>query len=152
MTIITYKDGVMASDTGARNESVIRTNVTKIFKCPSGALYGFAGNADSMSDYISWVKHGGVDEKPPIIPGNKDTNVGSFIVLRVSADGQFKKLITSFGSENYSDEPYCAIGAAQEVAYGAFWMGASATKAVEACLAHSPYAFGIVDAIKLTGR
>ena len=152
MTVIAYRNGLMAADTGARSNDLIRTNAKKVYKCPvTGDLYGFAGNADSMAEFIDWVISETEEDYPhikyqrrPSIGGNIEKFESHFIVLHVSADGKIVELLTAFGKEDFSKEPYCAIGAGAEVAIGAMYVGATATAAVGAAINHSPYCHGRV--------
>jgi hypothetical protein len=142
MTVIVYRDGVMAADSGGRTNDVIRNNCVKVHKCPvTGDLFGFAGNADSIGVFIDYVKSTDPAKVMPDIPKASD-DLGRFIVLHVPLKVRVPVMITHYGRESYVFEPYVAIGAGAEVAIGALHAGADALDAVQAAIKHSPYCFG----------
>lgn len=150
MTVITYRNGIMAADKGGRTNDCIRNNVRKIYKCPINKhLYGFSGHADSMSDFIEYVVSDDSNKANNAyssrkIPKDHNGEYSKFIVLVAQFKTGSVQLLTAFGTEDYTDESYVAVGAGAEVAYGAMYAGASAVDAVHAAIAHSAYCRGTV--------
>jgi hypothetical protein len=149
MTVIVYRDLIMASDTMSTNTDSKQFGFKKIVKCPiTGDLYGFAGSADSIYGFYNWAlssdenKHSTKSKVTRVKYINE--TYGDFVVLHKSNVDHKLKLITAFGEEDLTHCEYVAIGAAKEVAYGALFTGASSIEAVKACIAHSIYAGGEV--------
>lgn len=58
MTVIAYRDGVMAADTEASDSIVRVAGVEKVLLGLDGALYGFAGRSSICSEIMAWVGSG----------------------------------------------------------------------------------------------
>ena len=143
MTTIAYRDGVMASDSGAWSGNSSHGWARKLVKGADGTLYGVTGHAAECSSYLAWVD-GGCEGAEPKPRETKDEG-NSFMVLRVTPRGRIE-FIGAYGAEVY-DAPYYAVGAGAEVAFGALYMGATAAEAIEAAREHGSGAFGAVQTI-----
>jgi ATP-dependent HslUV protease subunit HslV len=145
MTVIAYRDGLMAADSGSWAGDAAHGWARKLAKGPDGTLYGVAGNAAQCTAFLDWVEGGCVGAQPVAQREGQDGRDSSFIALAVPRQGRIR-LITAHGEEKY-DAPYYAIGAGALCAYGALFAGATAEMAIEACKEHATGAFGRVSLI-----
>lgn len=143
MTTITYRDGVMASDSGVWHGDACHGWARKLAKGPDGTLYGVTGNAAQCGGYLAWVDAGCVGDQPVADQEANDTS--SFCVM-VATPGQPIRYRTSRGDEVF-DAPYFAIGPGAVAAYGAMFVGADAATTIEAAKEHASGAFGRVQTI-----
>lgn len=144
MTVIAYRDGVMASDTGCWIGDASHGWADKLARASDGTLYGVAGSAAQGEGFLEWVRAGSPGKSPkPDAVGERDS---SFIVLIALPDGTIE-VLTAYGRERFRGAPYFSIGAASSVAFGALHAGATAVGAIEAALAHGSNAHGSVRSI-----
>jgi ATP-dependent protease HslVU (ClpYQ) peptidase subunit len=143
MTTVTYRDGVMASDSKSSSGNTYDGNVVKIRKViliedlswverlvfrkePKEVpmLVGYAGAVADCLDYIDTLFFG--------MPQSKQSYEAN--VLAITGDGQITLYDgTSLrGVEIHSD--YASIGSGSEIALGAMFVGANAMEAVEAAI------------------
>lgn len=144
MTIVVYRDGVMAADTGAWASSAKHSFGNKLAMAPEKTLYGVSGHAAPAETFLDWVRAGA--EGVPPLPERCSDRESAFVVLAVAPGGPIR-LITAFGEEKYPDAKYFAVGAGAPVAWGALYAGATAIVAVRAALEHSEYAYGKVKSL-----
>jgi hypothetical protein len=147
MTVITYRAGVLAADSGNFQGCVIQSGANKVARAPDGTLHGATGNAADASTYLAWVRSGCVGDAPAIRRTKEAESEAAFHVLRVRPNGA-PELLTAYGIEIFEDVPYLAFGAASEAALGALYAGATAVQAVEAAIAHSQWAHGPVRSVR----
>ena len=134
MTVIVYRDGVMASDGGSWAGCASHGWADKLARASDGTLYGFAGNAAEAATFITWVRNGRQGDAPAL----RQTDNGeqsSVIVLIAESDGTLG-LLTAYGTERFAAPAYMAIGAEADVAFGALYMGATAEQAIAAACEH----------------
>lgn len=143
MSTIAYRDGVMASDSGAWIDDIAITSVRKIGRAQDGTLFGVCGNGPECQAFLQWVRSGGIGMGYPV-PIPVDNNRSSFCILRVRRDGLIC-LITARGVEEFPHLKYLAVGAGSSVAMGALWYGASARDAIAAAIEHASNTRGPVD-------
>lgn len=149
MTVIAYRDGVMAADSGGFGPRSCHNFTRKLIRSADGTLYGILGDATEGQAYFAWVQGGCIGAAP--VPRWVDETVGSsYDVLRVRP-GRDPELITTWGVQPYSDAPYIAVGAAAPVALGALYVGATAAAAIAAAIGHSVDARGPVRTISHEG-
>lgn len=142
MTTVAYRDGVMASDSGAWVSGATVTGVVKVARGSDGTLHGVSGLAGPCCSYIEWVRNDGRAEyMPRPLPRNDEE--GTFIAL-VAAEGKPLVVRTARGDEFY-DMPYLSIGSGAVGALCAMHAGATATDAIEAAIAHAEGAIGPVQ-------
>jgi hypothetical protein len=140
MTVVIFRDGVMASDSGAFIGGVVTPWARKLIRGRSGIFYGGAGDGAAVSDFFRWVE-AGEDLGKMVVPQLRDDD-SDFIILIWRPDWGLS-LMTARGEEDLRGCPYCAIGAGADVAYGALHHGATAVEAVEAAIAHSSNCAGV---------
>jgi ATP-dependent HslUV protease subunit HslV len=145
MTVIVFRDGVMASDSGAFSGCDVFPWARKVAKGPDGALWGFAGSAAIGSAFLAWVDSGYQGSMPDLGAGGDTDHESEVLVAR--PDGQLS-ILTKHGPEIFHEAPYLALGGADTVALGALFAGADAETAVRAAIEHSTRAAGKVQAIR----
>ena len=136
MTIIAYRDGIMACDSCHSTRDVVDTLMCKIHRLKSGALIGFAGDNDAR-DVVARLNAVKSPRQFPMRKEIHELRIDS-IGLLVFPNGRiFKFSSTSQLIEHESDDvgvweiamPFAAVGSGEEVALGAMAAGASARRA-----------------------
>lgn len=127
MTIVAYRDGVMAADSRLTDGSLIMPNgIRKIFQRADGALVGVTGDAEDVEAARAWTERSG--KKPPVL------TKGAVMILVTSGGG-----ISEYSQQGrfryHNTTGYMAIGTGATAALGAMWAGASAVEAVAAAIA-----------------
>ncbi len=146
MTILVYRDGIMASDTSASMGRSTHRWSDKLHRAGDGTLYGACGECAEGQAYFDWLRSPG--ERPEPLPRDVDGD-GSFGILRVGRD-RVVHCLTPCGWERFV-APYYAYGGGQAPAWGALYAGADAETAVRAAIEHSGAAKGDVRAIRHEG-
>lgn len=152
MSIVVYRDGVMACDTSSFRAGVVSYNNGKIIKGPrTGCLYGFAGLYSVACKFKNWVQSGENGEfeefADEVLEKYSDKDEFVCTVLIVHPSQQIDLWNPMGYDSDVTATGYEAIGGPYELAYGALYMGATAEEAVRACIHHSEYAQG--DVVKL---
>lgn len=141
MSIVIYRDGVLAADSGTWiGESLLGVGrpLQKVYQGP----HGLVGGVGSGSAYIhaKLLAKNGYCEKLT----DRDN------LIWVKPDGTLI-VIDSSGQEEF-DVPFMAIGAAcTAVAFGAMHAGASAIEACEIAIRVGPWAAGPVQSVCILG-
>ena len=125
MTVVAFKDGVMAADT-QETWGNSRARVSKLVRLPDGGVAGGAGDGPACQAALNWLASGGSldgysDRPLPDIAGAE--------VLIAKGDGTLWLLYSRFPGYQLLDESI-AIGCGCEAARMAMSYGASA---IEAC-------------------
>jgi len=130
MTIVVFRDGVMAADSLATNHHNARVGkIRKLARRDSdGALAGVAGFAGDCTDFLAWFLR---NKEAQSWKGADEEN--GFSGLVAFPDGRVVGCDVS-GRFYGIDAPFHARGSAQAMAMGALAMGASAEEAVKACI------------------
>lgn len=137
MTVIAYRDGVMAADTASfQSDFVVSTNGKKIRR-HGEILVGCAGFVGDIEAFHTWVARGLPEKKRPT--GFKD-----FAAIVVRPDGVALKCDESLSLYPASGQ-WCVCGAHIDFMIGAFAMGATAEQAVRLAIAYGIYAGGGVQ-------
>ena len=142
MTVIAYRDGVMAADSLAQDGVLKVSGLQKVIRGDDGSLYGMAGAAGMCCEIRRWIEGGLKGDRPPLRDGEHTADV-----LAVSPEGAVS-VWTVYGTEDYPGAAYMAIGSGSAVAMGALFMGASADRAVEAAIEHGLGCGGQVMAVR----
>lgn len=127
MTVIAYRDGIMAADRQSTISGVRACEVTKVARRDDGALIGMAGNAGLAAAVFRWFLAGEVGARPPMHM-NADEHKTALVVI-VRPDGS----VEEHGADGWSivEGPFFAYGSGLEAAIAAMHMGADARRAVE---------------------
>jgi hypothetical protein len=143
MTIIAYRDGVMAGDgMSTRNGCISGLRKVKVCKNRHGDLLGSAGSSDYCHRAAEWFLTT-KDYSDPPTGGEYD---GSLLVMNGNLFHVQGAIIPIEAKELYGFE---AIGSASEIALGAMAMGASATEAVEVACKFSTDCGGEIHSVRL---
>ena len=130
MTVIAYRDGVMAGDTLASDSVLKVSGLRKVARGADGTLYGFSGRASMCCELLRWVEAGCHGDRPPL---RVDDDTADVLVVRPSGD---ILIWTHAGDEDYPAGSYMAIGSGSAVAMGALHAGAYPEGAVRAAIEH----------------
>lgn len=141
MTVIAYRNGIMAADTGTWSGNIATANLPeKIYRTKAGDLLACAGRVPDILAVRRWIDGG---ERPAAT--EKDA-FGGLLVRRES--GLVERI--SWDMMIYPDNaPFQAEGACDEFLLGAMAAGATAEEAIRLALRHVPYAAGEVQVVRL---
>lgn len=134
MTVIAFKDGVLAADSLITADGVRVGYTTKIRKI-GPVLAAGAGTMSFVQAFLDWLATGAEDD-PPETSGNSE---GLLIY-----DG---RILTWNDGWDHFVTPFYAIGSGRYQALGAMAAGASAREAVEAACLSDCYSGGFVQAL-----
>lgn len=126
MTVIAFRNGVMAADTQATWDETLKTGGEKKIHGARGALIGIAGDTTSGEIFVRWFRAGRPDKRPRI-PADK------FDALVAFQDGSLAVFDNRLQQIDVSSE-FFAVGSGREVALGAMEVGASASQAAAAAI------------------
>lgn len=145
MTVVVYRDGVMAGDRLVTRGGYRVGYTTKVFRTGDGSLWGCAGETASISNFTGWLL-GGMEGAMPVPIDRGETS--SYCVLHVDAGGVVRRLEAE-GWCCAGGYGYAVIGSGLAVALGALHAGASARDAVLAAIEHTADCGGAVDEVRL---
>lgn len=139
VTCIAYRDGVIASDTGAMIGGTRITHATKIARNTQGDLAGAAGSAVYSAAFLQWFSGG----EKGLVPEAKesDDNVDRGAIFRRGGVIEIYEPGGMFTCRG----PYYALGSGRHEALGAMFVGANAQQAVEAAIALDSGSFGEIE-------
>lgn len=142
MTIIAWRDGIVAADSLATSDDVVTSRkFKKIRRMADGRVAAMMGAAVGAQEILRWIEGGEVGEQPRF-EGEK-----SATVVVIGPEG-----LTSYdeyGKELISEAPYRAFGCGRDLALGAMAAGATAEEAVRAACEHSVYCGGEITVLTL---
>jgi ATP-dependent HslUV protease subunit HslV len=144
MTIIAYKNGIMAADSAVWTGYIYGGEITKIIKTPNGSLVGASGNHAICSKFRAWALL--ENEETPWEGGD------SFYGVIVKKDGTIMMYYDKNGIGEICYEDSHAIGCGYEIALGAMDAGATAIRAVEIAIKRHAYCSGKIVILKLEGN
>jgi ATP-dependent protease HslVU (ClpYQ) peptidase subunit len=129
MTVIVYRDGVMAADTRAwSGDSVPVGWKKKIRRLEDGRLVGCSCPEVGVPNaFLDWIAAGAPEDAKPKIDDNEGLSG-----LVVDAQGQGWLYTANMQCSGPIHAPYFAIGSGEKYALGALAMGATAEEAVQA--------------------
>jgi hypothetical protein len=146
MTVIAYRDGLMAADSQVCNDEGMITGATvKLVRRSDGSIAGFAGHAGDISSFRDWFLAGGQPEQWQAV------DKGGFAAIVVGPDGT----VTMFDERGrgYAVEAlFYAKGAGAELAFGAMAAGLRADQAVELACKYSVWCGGEVQTARIDQR
>ena len=139
MTIIAYRDGVLAADREVNDGRDLAVGKhAKIFRF-NGCLYGCTGETGTTEVFKRWLNEHA--ERPPFTKDWEAIKIEpNSAVYHAGGDFEFVQL----------EAAYHAIGNGAFTALGAFFMGATPEQAVAAASLHMYGCGGGVDVLKLT--
>lgn len=124
MTVIVYRDGIMAADSGGwQYDMLVARTISKIVVTKEGGLAAFCGRRGHIIKGQNWLQ--GCGDKPP--PAEKEDLFG----LLVHPDGSVLRCDNDFEFYPAEEAPFYVCGADGAFLIGALAAGASAPHAVE---------------------
>lgn len=144
MTVIAVKDGVMAADTQATDDSGMKVPCRKLYKMPNGALIGGSGSDQCIQRFIACILEG---TKFELSKEEKD----DFHTLILMPDGSLFEFEDENGWRVYDNEFGYAIGSGKTVATTAMFLGRSAEQAVEVAKVLAQGCGGGTDSLSIYG-
>lgn len=147
MTVIAYRDGVMASDTASYFGDTVSPRVRKLARGKDGALYGVCGEGAASDAFLAWVDGGYQGHRPD---PKKVGDGGSDFEILIAEAGKPLRMRHHDGESIFYGE-YMAMGAGQPIAFGALFAGATAVLACQAAMAHHSHCGGMIETISFEG-
>lgn len=131
MTVIAYRDGVLAADTRAcMGEQTVGT-VTKIARNDKGDLAGAAGAASYNHAFLRWFA-GGEQGDAPLAKEVTNASYDRGVIFRRAGPIE----VHEPSGKHEMRANYYALGSGRPEALGAMYAGATAEGAVRAAIAH----------------
>lgn len=129
MTVITYRDGVMACDSAWSLDDTVVTRQNKITRFETGALYGAAGDSDDRTLVRLLAKVTRASEIPSRAALAEIPNdIGALFVLPSGA-----VFMIDTGKDDPGmcpvRHPFATVGSGKKLAFGAMAAGATAREA-----------------------
>lgn len=125
MTIVVYRNGIIAADKNTVMGNTIYGQTRKIWKRGTdGALVGAGGCSSLAAGFCRWFM-GGEQGDRPSLRGEDNNSAGAIVIM---PDGRI--IEHDFCGWRYVDSEFVALGSGMDIAYGALEMGASAVEAV----------------------
>jgi hypothetical protein len=145
VTIIAYRDGVLAADSLATDVNYDGRcgMVMKIARSPDGEIGGASGGGGDSALFVRWLQDG-MQEKDDIWPLD-DKETEAFVVERNKRVVYFNR----WGKRDTIKAPFHAIGSGAPYALGAMAVGATAEEAVAAAIKLSVWCGGRIQILKL---
>lgn len=155
MTVIAYsaRHRIMAADSRITDGDMHFSTATKLCRLPSGALFGFSGDAD-----VRELVHLLARARPDRMPSRRQLAAleGENVVIVAFSGGAVFTVETGFrandkwyGEVFQVEDQIIAVGAGAAFAYGAMEMGADPIRAVEVACKRSTLCARPVRAEKL---
>ena len=144
MTLIVYRDGVMAADTAVIKSSsgLVVGYLKKVHKSPSGWLGGCAGSSYDIEKFEEWFLR---DMEGPT-PKCK-----AMSALLVDPEGHIRLCSDEFKMDAFTiPHPWHVIGYGSDFAIGCLAAGASAVKTLRLSMQYCPTISGKVHSETLT--
>jgi hypothetical protein len=144
LTIIAYKNGIMAADTWITSGGTFCGETCKIKKNQHG-LWGSAGDLSDMVKFLLWADNPEVDAFDLM-------HFGNFSGIHVDYNGRvYYYDDKSSGIPASVSVKYAAEGSGRNHALGALEVGASAVESVKACAKLDVSVGGWVESVSLEG-
>lgn len=137
MTIIAYRNGVMASDSLITTSQTRTDYIKKVATNKKGWIGGACGDYMALVHYLEWIENGC---KKKFVASDKE-----FSALLMSPDGKLHFLDETRKTELTNS--FYAIGSGADIALGAMQFGANAVEAVKVAIALNIHCGGDVHFI-----
>lgn len=128
MSVIAYRDGIIACDGRMTIEDMIVTDSIKKIAKGDGVIGGFVGDADGMGENLRWLEDTNGDFEK--LPKNKASGIVIFDRRLTSSSKEFELFMIEEGSYYVLPDGYYARGSGREFAMAFMDMGLSAKEAV----------------------
>lgn len=130
MSVVVYRDGVMAADSRINIGEVHHVGMDKIARGLDNELIGVVGTISSCQKFIDWYLMSDTDEEYVEPPDVEDMDA-LVVIDHDKVYGYFDNCVPI-----RLHGEYFAVGSGAEVALGALAVGATARQAVEAAVKH----------------
>lgn len=145
MTVIAYRNGIMAADKyNLLAHSAVAGITTKIRNI-NGTLVGISGKTVLAQAMFKWAEGG---FKPEEMPESQKDPEKFVVVVCIPPDGSILLYETS-PYPMVNQTPFIAIGSGSDIAHGSMAHGATALQAVEYACLLSPWCGGGIDVLHL---
>jgi 20S proteasome alpha/beta subunit len=142
MTVIVYRDGVMAADTAAFGGGIISSVAErKVYRSRCGALIGCAGSKPDIYEFRAWADEAFENSKKP----RRFKDFGAIVVAQDGAVSRYDDALREYPVEG----PWAVEGCEEPFVTGCLAMGATAEQAVAAAIKHCAWAAGEVYVLRL---
>lgn len=145
MTVIAYRDGVLAADSAFVQEDMMWGTAEKIWRRDDGALIGGHGSAGYCEQFRSWAMAGEDGDPPESDKGEEGYSCG--LIVRPTGEVEIH---TPHGVLPFSG-PYYAMGSGSALALGAMAAGMTAAEAVAVACDHCVWCGGPVTVLSHEG-
>lgn len=150
MTVIAYRDGIMAADTGVWRDQIVSGETHKIHRLPSGALFAASGSLGKCQSCLRWLcayaKEGEMDAEK-LRPKPAERN--QFGAILVEPDGRVLAINHEFEIHEAPRADFYVEGCHGELMIGALASGATAEEAVRLAIQYGDSAAGDVQVERL---
>jgi len=155
MTVIAYKNGLIAADSMVGSNNHFAGNVGKIARNSAGDLIGTSGLTSWCSAMTVWFAKGERGKMPFLSRGNQEGPAASAIIIRQESPDRLylAESDTQLPPYQIMIDPQCgfAIGCGREVARGAMFAGGDAITAVKAAIYLEDGCGGDIHAMRFKG-
>ncbi|PZR92276.1 MAG: hypothetical protein DI537_13900 [Stutzerimonas stutzeri] len=143
MSVITYRDGVMAADSRAYAGSTTPIGAKmKIHRLKDGGLFGVTSSVVGLPEAVkSWLDSGCQNDLKP--------ECGSFDAIHVKPNGEVFFYSEGFMPSGPLIGPYFSTGSGERYALGAMSMGAGAVQAAAVAAELDPMCSGPITSMTL---
>lgn len=146
MTLIAYKNGVMASDSASFNGCRRQpTMIEKIACCPDGRIAGSAGMVSDCHRFNQWLVAGGKPDERPKFHGTGDDEIH---ILLATPDGRVWRGYSQLDFHEVSSPHAIGEGTAVTFCEAAMFAGLSAPDAVKLAIEHCVWIGGPVQVLE----
>ncbi|MBS3648768.1 hypothetical protein KEU06_09030 [Pseudaminobacter sp. 19-2017] len=156
MTVLVYRDGVLASDSQLirRNWNVLghAEKIARVDVDGEAYLVGGTGEAPYVAKFIRWCRSDNFPKflqnleysSPRIEPTGKDDNCTGFVIKPDGVCIRFEGDDPPYEVES----EWHVFGSGDMIAVGALEMGATAERAVEVCIKHDILSDGPIQVVR----
>lgn len=148
MTVIAYRDGVMAGDSLLAGDNTVCAYVDKI-RDINGYFVGICGHWGVASELFKWFEEECVDgpKRPPETVLVDDDKYPTMMLIVRKTDG-FVWRVDGIGYPQEVAAPFFALGTGDDVAIGAMAMGADAETAVKVACEYDIHSGGKIKVLR----
>lgn len=155
MTVIAYKNGLIAADSMVGSNHHYAGNNGKIARNSAGDLIGASGDVSWCSAMTVWFARNGRGKMPFLARNSQGDLMGNAIIIRHKSPDRlyFVESDTQLPPYQIMIDPQCgyAIGCGREVARGAMFAGGDAITAVKAAIYLEDGCGGDIHAMRFRG-
>lgn len=148
MSMIVYKDGVLAADTQSSvNDMIVSVTARKIHRLPDGSLLGYTGRVDRGQTFLRWAERGfEPSETPPAVDNEAD-----FAGIVIGINGSIAIYHNDMSVLDGADIGWCALGVGFEFAFALHTLGWTAEQIIAHAIIHCEGVGGTVYSLRLDG-